>query len=277
LFRIVNEFIKLELKLLKEKCSSKAFADNKIFTLRGLLNSILNNVNSRGQCYLNVNLFYETIVYFFEKREYEHALISVDQVLIDISMFFTQHFINLHKYCCELKKFEWLKLLNIFIKCYQSSRSKSSITCITSIRCICGIISKCYTYIGTFDLSQLFTFFECSISNINKDTNSEIVENLIEIVSTFIANYCCESFENICHFVEEITLKLIELFKLQDSTSHNQIKMKKNILNIWICQLVLVNKFNYSISKSILIDLFDHMINEIHYFSHQILNMSEKR
>ena len=123
----------------------------------------LKNYIKGGGHYLNFQIFFETVIHFFENEYFSNT----HKIIQDLSSFFLNHVIVNHDYCCNIKKPDWLSLINIYTTSFLNYQL--AMTCmepVIALKCLRMIMNKIYVYVGSFFLSKLFSFFHLAISNL---------------------------------------------------------------------------------------------------------------
>jgi len=104
---------------------------------------------------LNASIFVNSIFEITDREE-----------LTNIQKFYLTYTYILirHKYCCELNKKEWLKLINRYTKIYLNQPNTLEPICLS--KCVQIIIEKSCVYTSFYNTTGLISFFEFVFLNL---------------------------------------------------------------------------------------------------------------
>jgi hypothetical protein len=112
-----------------------------------------------GQSNLNASIFVNSIFEITDSEELANS-----KVLLDFSNHLYTNILICHKYCCELNKKEWLKLINRYTKIYLNQPNTLEPICLS--KCVQIIIEKSCVYTSFYNTTRLISFFEFVFLNL---------------------------------------------------------------------------------------------------------------
>jgi hypothetical protein len=108
---------------------------------------------------LNASTFINCLFEFID-----HEAILNSKLFNDVSNHLYSNILNRHKYCCELNKTDWLKLIKYYTKFYLSPSSNLEQICLS--KCVQIIIEKSCVYASFYNTTRLFAFFEYTFTTL---------------------------------------------------------------------------------------------------------------
>ncbi|CAF0882378.1 unnamed protein product [Brachionus calyciflorus] len=243
LFNLIQNFVINELNLLKDKnpsmtqsqrSGSTPNVDNKVYQLRACLNLLLNQINSRGCNNLQLDNFLNLFDSVLQLSE-DYSSFQI-KILNDLSNFMSNYILNNSKYCSEIKKQNWIDLINFYMSNYLNYLSSSlSVDPVYSLKCLRRILSNVIENIGCINSTKIFSFLSTGIMCIKKDTNPELIENMIGCAYELCYNFQFDCLFEVLKFGEENGMKIIEIFDSKNTTP----VIKDLILKFFMLQIDL--------------------------------------
>ncbi|RNA44744.1 hypothetical protein BpHYR1_048006 [Brachionus plicatilis] len=111
--------------------------------------------------------------------------------------------------------------------------SNISIDHMCSIKCLRKILSIVFQHAGLINTTKIFSFLSTALTEIRKNSNPELIDNVIGCVYELSNNFHHDFLFEVLKFGEEIGLKLIEICEfLNTGVNSKEIVLKFLILQI---------------------------------------------